>query len=113
MIKIKRLDHVQITIPPGAEARARAFYGEVLGLEEIEKPGALKPRGGLWYRVADMQLHIGIEEVVGRSKRHPAFEVEGLDEIRDYLRENGVEIREEIAIPGMSRFSFYTARGAK
>ena len=33
-----RLDHVQLAAPPGCEAEARAFYGGLLGLEEIEKP---------------------------------------------------------------------------
>ncbi|MBX6342530.1 MAG: glyoxalase, partial [Thermomicrobiaceae bacterium] len=26
------LHHVQLAMPPGGEARARAFYGELLGL---------------------------------------------------------------------------------
>ena len=60
-IRVKRLDHVQVCIPPGEEARARDFYGRVLGFSEIEKPAALKERGGLWFEVADIQLHIGVE----------------------------------------------------
>jgi len=31
---IVRIDHVQLAIPPGGEATARAFYGELLGLVE-------------------------------------------------------------------------------
>jgi hypothetical protein len=30
-------------------------------LEEIEKPEALKPHGGLWFKVAGIQLHIRVE----------------------------------------------------
>jgi hypothetical protein len=40
------LDHVQIAAPAGCEAAARRFYGEILGLAEIEKPYALSTRGG-------------------------------------------------------------------
>jgi len=105
-MRIKRLDHVQICIPLGTEAKARDFYGTVLGLEEIEKPDALKPNGGLWFQAADIQLHIGIEDEVNRSKRHPAFEVEGLAGIKLFLQSKGVPIKEEIAIPGVDRFSF-------
>lgn len=105
--RIKRLDHVQICIPFGAEERAREFYSQVLGLEEIEKPDALKPNGGLWFQVADIQLHIGVEDVQGRSKRHPAFEVEGLTEIKEHLLENHVRVKDETAVPGMNRFSFF------
>jgi catechol 2,3-dioxygenase-like lactoylglutathione lyase family enzyme len=102
-----RLNHVQICIPPGDEDKARDFYGGLLGLEEIEKPEALKPNGGLWFSIADIQLHIGAEEHVGKSKRHPAFEVEGLEQIRTYLSENGVRIKEETKVPGMNRISFF------
>lgn len=110
-IHIKRLDHVQICIPFGEEERAREFYKRVLGLEEIEKPDALKPNGGLWFKIADVQLHIGVEETQGKSKRHPAFEVEGLEQIREHLNENQVKIKEETEVPGLSRFSFFDPFG--
>jgi hypothetical protein len=32
------LDHVQVAAPQGCEAEARCFYGELLGLVEVEKP---------------------------------------------------------------------------
>src|SRR5713101_8964359 len=32
------LHHAQVFYPPGEEARARKFYGETLGLEELERP---------------------------------------------------------------------------
>jgi catechol 2,3-dioxygenase-like lactoylglutathione lyase family enzyme len=110
-IHIKRLDHVQICIPFGEEEKAREFYTRVLGLEEIEKPDALKPNGGLWFKVANIQLHIGVEEIQGKSKRHPAFEVEGLEQIREHLRENQVKIKEETEVPGLNRFSFFDPFG--
>jgi catechol 2,3-dioxygenase-like lactoylglutathione lyase family enzyme len=104
--KIKRLNHVQICIPFGEEEKAREFYGGVLGLKEIEKPEALKPNGGLWFEIADIQLHIGAEEGQAKSKRHPAFEVEGLEAIKRYLKEHGVTVKEETKIPDINRFSF-------
>jgi len=36
--------------------RARRFYGEVLGLEEIERPDLGFP--GAWFRVGDAQVHL-------------------------------------------------------
>lgn len=103
---IKRLDHVQICIPPGADPAARDFYTGVLGLEEIEKPHALKPNGGLWFTLGDIQLHIGVEEGQSRTKRHPAFEVAGLEQWRGHLQSHGILIQEETPIPGVRRFSF-------
>lgn len=110
-IHIKRLDHVQLCIPQGEEAKARDFYGRVLGFAELEKPDALKPNGGLWFQVGDIQLHIGVEAPTGRSKRHPAFEVEALDRIRDYFRQQQIEVREETPVPGLERLSFFDPFG--
>jgi catechol 2,3-dioxygenase-like lactoylglutathione lyase family enzyme len=106
MIAFKRLDHVQICTPVGSEEAARQFYGGVLGLPEIPKPAELIPNGGLWFQVADVQLHIGTENEVNRSKRHPAFEVADLGKAREHLLRHGVKPKEEIRIPGQERFSF-------
>jgi catechol 2,3-dioxygenase-like lactoylglutathione lyase family enzyme len=110
-INFRRIDHVQVCIPPGAEPQAREFYGRVLGLEEIEKPAALKENGGLWFRVADIQLHVGVEEPVAPSKRHPAFEVEDAPAVRSYLEGRGVRTRDETPVPGTVRFSLYDPFG--
>ncbi len=110
-INFRRLDHVQVCIPRGAEDRAREFYGKLLGLEEIEKPDALKRNGGMWYSVADVQLHVGVEESVAPSKRHPAFEVEDVRGVRTYLERNGVRTKDEPDLPGLRRFSFFDPFG--
>ncbi len=43
---IYALDHVQLAMPPGEEDRARVFYRDVLGLQEVPKPADLAARGG-------------------------------------------------------------------
>ena len=106
-INFRRLDHVQLCIPPGAEGRAREFYGGLLGLYEIEKPEPLRARGGLWFEIAGIQLHIGVERDQVKSKRHPAFEVENVDGVREYLERNGVRTRDEIPLAGTKRFSLF------
>jgi catechol 2,3-dioxygenase-like lactoylglutathione lyase family enzyme len=103
----KRLDHVQICIPPGAEAAAREFYGGLLGLTEIEKPAVLRANGGMWFQIADIQLHIGVEAEQSKSKRHPAFEVEQVEAVRAYLEAHGVSTRDEPRLSGITRFSFF------
>src|SRR5262245_25823139 len=45
------IDHVQITVPAGAVAAARAFYRGRLGLREVEKSPTLRGRGGFWLQV--------------------------------------------------------------
>ena len=111
-ITFKRFDHVQVCIPRGAEDRARDFYGGLLGLEEIEKPEALKKNGGMWYAVADVQLHVGVEDVVAPSKRHPAFDVDDAKGARAYLERHDVRTKDEPDIPGVvHRFSLFDPFG--
>jgi catechol 2,3-dioxygenase-like lactoylglutathione lyase family enzyme len=102
------IDHVQITVPVEAVADARAFYCGLLGLPEIEKPVALRERGGFWLQVGDRQVHVGIEDGVERqaTKAHVAYAVTDLVEWRTRLVSAGVEILEGIPIPGYDRFEF-------
>lgn len=111
MIEFKRLDHIQVCIPTGKEDEARKFYTDILGLQEIPKPEELIPNGDLWYQVADIQLHIGTENEINRSKRHPAFEIVDLERARMHLEKNQVTIKEETLIPGQKRFSFFDPFG--
>ena len=90
---------------------ARRFYTDILGLMEIPKPQELIPNGGLWYQVAGIELHIGTENEIIQSKRHPAFEIDNLAGAREMLTRNHVEIKEEIQIPGQERFSFFDPFG--
>ena len=97
------LDHVQVAITAGGEAAARRFYGEVLGLREIPKPGALAGRGGLWFACGAQQLHCGVEEPVARSRRHPALLTDDLDAVRVRLEVAGFPIRTGAELPGYRR----------
>jgi catechol 2,3-dioxygenase-like lactoylglutathione lyase family enzyme len=71
---------VQVAAPPGREAEARRFYGELLGMQEIDKPEELRARGGVWFQCGAQQLHVGVtENFTPASKAHPAFVVTDLD----------------------------------
>lgn len=107
-LNITRLHHAQITIPRSEEAHARAFYCDVLGLQEIEKPDSLKGRGGFWVMIGDQQLHISIEDGVDRlrTKAHLAYQVDNLAGWQAQLLAHGIEIGDSIPIPGYERFEF-------
>ena len=105
-ITFKRLDHLQLCIPTGKEDEARRFYTDILGLTEIPKPKELIQNGGLWYQLADIQLHIGTEQADNKSKRHPAFEVADIQSARQLLEKHGVRINEKTQVPGRIRFAF-------
>jgi catechol 2,3-dioxygenase-like lactoylglutathione lyase family enzyme len=98
------IDHVQLAAPPGCEEAARAFFGELLGLEELEKPEELRARGGVWFRVGAQQLHVGVDnDFAAARKAHPAFNVPDYDELLTRLAAAGVETLEDSAIPGVRR----------
>ena len=102
------IDHVQITVPARAVAAARAFYCDLLGLREVEKPAALQARGGFWLQVGDRHVHVGVEEGVDRqaTKAHVAYAVTDAAEWRARLAAAGVEILDAVPIPGYERFEF-------
>ena len=98
------IDHVQLAAPAGCEEAARAFFGDLLGLEEVPKPETLRERGGVWFRVGAQQLHVGVEtDFAPASKAHPAFAVPEYDELLAKLRAAGVKISEDQGIPGVRR----------
>ncbi len=98
--------HVQITIPQGAEEQGRHFYCRLLSLAEIEKPDALKARGGFWLQVGDRQVHVGTEKDVERqkTKAHIAYQVTDLAAWRKHLEAEGYKILDGVPIPGYERF---------
>jgi len=101
------LDHVQLAAPRGCELEARRFFGEVLGLAEIQKPAALQPRGGVWFALGQQQLHIGVEEpFVPARKAHPALRVaaDALDDLAERLSAAGAKVVWDHAVAGSGRF---------
>jgi len=105
---ITGVHHVQITVPRGAEAAARQFYCGLLGLVEVEKPEALKPRGGFWLEAGFGQIHVGVEDGAHRhaTKAHVAYRVRDLASWRTKLTAAGIRIEDGAAIPGWRRFEF-------
>lgn len=82
-----KLHHVQISMPAGAEDEARRFYGDALGLQEVQKPPSLVGRGGCWFRAYDgevvvAEIHLGVDTpFIPAKKAHPGLLCESLDEL--------------------------------
>ncbi len=104
------LHHVQVAAPLGCEDAARAFYGGLLGLPELDKPLLLALRGGCWFRAGASELHVGVDDpFTPATKAHPALLVgseQALGELAASLVEAGVEVRwaDEAEIAGQRRF---------
>jgi catechol 2,3-dioxygenase-like lactoylglutathione lyase family enzyme len=102
---IARIDHVQLAAPKGCEAAARDFFGSILGLREIEKPEALRGRGGCWFQCGEQQIHIGVESDFRAAKKaHPAFAVSDLAKMRESLEARGIKITDDDSLSGTRRF---------
>ena len=101
---ILAIDHVQVAAPPGCEPEARAFYGGVLGMEELPKPESIRGRGGCWFRAGGQELHVGVEDpFVAARKAHPGLVASGLAAIRTRLRNAGVDYEDDTKIAGVDR----------
>ncbi|PDY02053.1 VOC family protein [Bacillus pseudomycoides] len=102
---IQGIAHVQVAAPVGCEEEARDFYGYKIGLEEIPKPEELRKRGGCWFRCGNQEIHIGVEQTFSPAKKvHPAFYVQGIDEFKEKLIEQGIQVIDDYARPDIIRF---------
>lgn len=111
------IDHVQVAAPPGCEPEARAFYGGLLELPEIDKPSGPAARGGCWFRVGSQELHVGVTvEFAPATKAHPGIAVasdEALDELAARLGAAGYAVAwaDEAEIAGRRRFHVHDPWG--
>ena len=108
MDELVGLDHVQLAIPKGGEASARAFYVGLLGLREIAKPEELAKRGGAWFVCGAQQLHVGVEEPFAAARKaHPALracDAASVRAIATRLEAAGHAVRWAQEVPGVTRF---------
>ncbi len=103
-VSVLGLDHFQLAIPPGGEARALPFYRDVLGLTELAKPPELAGRGGAWFRAGAVQLHLGVEKDFRPARKaHPALVVRDLAAVLVRARAAGVDVRDDDPDPDPRR----------
>lgn len=106
------LHHVQLSMPEGGEDRARAFYGGTLGMQEVPKPAVLAARGGVWFRLGEVELHLGVEPAFTPARKaHPGIATDALDALAARLDEAGCEVRVDGALPGYRRFHTHDCFG--
>ena len=100
-VQVQRYDHITI-ICKDLEA-TRHFYVDILGMEQVERPGFSFP--GIWLQTGDIQIHVtqespeagqagwGDRGVQVRSRGHHfAFEVEDCLQATEIVQQHGVEI---------------------
>jgi len=98
------IDHVQLAMPAGQEAVARAFFCDVLGMREISKPPELAKRGGCWFQAGDVQIHLGVEADFRPAKKaHPALRFKNYELLLANLAAASVQVEDAKDIPGVRR----------
>lgn len=99
-----RLHHIQLAMPGGEEPAAVAFYRDVLGMQQINKPPTLAARGGVWFRSGGVELHLGVEDHFRPAqKAHPGILVTDLEDIVGRLAEAGQEAQWDADFPDFRR----------
>jgi catechol 2,3-dioxygenase-like lactoylglutathione lyase family enzyme len=97
MIKLKSIRHTGV--PVMDVEKAREFYGEILGFQEIPRPD-IPGIPGIWYECNGTQVHIigQRNEMAARGLpgigTHIALQVEDLEEAKQVLTAKGIEFRE-------------------
>jgi WD40 repeat protein len=90
---ITGIEYVHVPAPAGSEDRARAFYGDLLGLAEHDAPPEFKDRGGVWFECGGSYLFVGPDAAVGSSdgRARPllSLRVRDLRTLRDRLEVEG------------------------
>ncbi len=110
---IYSIHHILVAALPGSEAEARRYYGEVLGLKELERPESLKPKSLCWFELGcGQQLHVGPEvPFLPARKAHPAFLVDHFDQFRQRLLDHAEQVVNDFENPGVRRFFSYDPFG--
>lgn len=100
-----RLDHVQLAMPPQGEAIATTYFTQIIGMQQVEKPEPLRLRGGCWFALDGVHIHLGVEDpFIPQKKAHPAFCIEELDELAERLAAAGYPIQWDTSLPARRRF---------
>ena len=112
MARVNSIDHVQLTMPAGAEDQVREFYAGVLGLTEVPKPPELAKRGGAWFEGPSIKLHLGVEqEFRPARKAHVGFIVDDVAELVDICRSENLETTDVNSLDGYLRAHVFDPLG--
>ena len=103
-MRVVGIDHVQVVVPAGGEPEARAFYGELLGLEELPRPTTLPDPHGCWFRAGAQELHVGVDRPFHPARKaHPGLLVDDLEALIARLAARDIRATRDGSIPGVER----------
>jgi catechol 2,3-dioxygenase-like lactoylglutathione lyase family enzyme len=102
---VRGLHHVQLAVPRGSEAACREYWGDVLGMTELDKPAVLASRGGCWFHRDALEVHLGVEEPFEPARKaHPGILVSDITVLARRLGAAGYPVQWDGDFPGHDRF---------
>ena len=96
--------HLYLVAPGASPAEIRRFYGEALGLTEVEKPPSLASTSVLWFDAGTIVFHVGhpADAVIGSG--HTALSVPDVAAARTRLLALGCPVNDTVIPMGYPRF---------
>jgi catechol 2,3-dioxygenase-like lactoylglutathione lyase family enzyme len=92
-MKIEGVDHVQLPIPFGGLERARAFYQDLLGLDEVQHPMIDRP-GTLHFALGWQRLDLSEGSYTGVAPQaHLALRVRQVRQLAQHLTTSGQRVQ--------------------
>ncbi|MCW2931081.1 MAG: glyoxalase [Actinomycetia bacterium] len=99
--------HIALTIPPGTEPQVRAFYGDILGMTEVDGASPADGPGGCQFRSGDLEFDFDVD-LAARApcprQAHPGTLVADIDALAARLAERDVAVEWDDKFPGYRRF---------
>jgi len=109
---LQSMHHVLLAMPAGREAEARAFYRDLLGIPEVKKPDNLATRGGCWFELGPVKIHLGVEKDFRPARKaHPAFLVEDVKAMTAKAVAAGYQVSDDEPLAGYERKYVYDPFG--
>ena len=106
MAFVTSLHHTSIPMPPDGYERARAFYGEALGMTEKNPPSSLS--GVVWFEAGSngQEVHCFVDPnfVAHGNQQHLCLAVSDIDALRAHLLARRVPMQETVGITNRPRF---------
>lgn len=103
-----RIQHVSVPRPLDSGDETRAFYSDLLGLQEKPAPRSIEHLDLIWYQLGGLELHLFVEGPVDDpSGRHFCLEIDDradLIAVKDKLISAGYSPWDPDPIPGRPRF---------
>ncbi len=105
--RITRLNHIALMARPGGHDLARAFYVDILEMQEVVlPPELLKEFDLMWFRFLDMMIHLSFTSdfVASPVGRHICLEVEDVLDLSRKLENSGHIVEDKVLLPDRKLF---------